>query len=365
VRIDGGDGIGRRLTSRREWWIFYSAAVAALVVLGWHARVHWLRMHPIDQVPDMHRVIAAGVRLLLDGRFPYRPVDVPWWVPMGYQPGMFLPYVPAGVLGIDTRHAAVIGSVAAPLIWLVWFRPRNSYSMIVVPVVSALWLFNKLQTDLPANVQTPTWWPWCALGSLSFLSGRWKTSGVFWGLAAASRQQAAGAAAALAIYLVRRVGWRAAGGFAAAGTIAAVLLYAPFLAIDARAVLIAPMQNYRAMVEHVVIGQNPSWIRESMGLGVWLIRVPHYLDWMLWAQTGAMAVVWAITALRVRTARSAVVAAGVCLLFFNYFLHWAVWYLYAEPFIIFACAGLQGLFPSLTVGPPRSVAEPGNAEARP
>lgn len=298
---------------------------------------------PVESTPDMPRIVDKGVKLLLSGQMPYQDVEVPWKIPMGYQPGMFLPYVSCGLLKIDTRYAASFCSVLVPLLWMIWFRNGSTSVRIVTVLLACLWLFDPLQRNLPAMIQTPTWWPWCTLGALFFLSGRWKTSGVFWGLGLASRQPAAGAVVALAIFLLRRVGWRPTVGFVSCAGAAAAVLYAPFLAVDAHAVLVAPVEYHYRVLETYVIPQAPDWIHESLGFSAYLYKLPGFLDWMIYTQGAAVAAIWLCVALWVRSRAGAVLSAGLCLLVFNYLLHWPVWYLYIPPMLLFTCATLHRL----------------------
>jgi hypothetical protein len=194
-----------RVSTRSRLLLFTSVLIAvSLAAHGWMLRSHWIHAVDIDDVADMPRIVAAGVSLLLEGHHPYQHVQVPWDVPMAYQPGMFLPHVIPGLIGVDTRQAAAVASVLVPALWIIGFGRRGAWALLATTLVCLPWLCAKNQVFMPTTVQTPTWWPWCALGALLFLDGRWRSAGILWGLAAASRQHVIGAVILLALHLLRR-----------------------------------------------------------------------------------------------------------------------------------------------------------------
>jgi hypothetical protein len=334
-----------RVSTRSRLLLFTSVLIAvSLAAHGWMLRSHWIHAVDIDDVADMPRIVAAGVSLLLEGHHPYQHVQVPWDVPMAYQPGMFLPHVIPGLIGVDTRQAAAVASVLVPALWIIGFGRRGAWALLATTLVCLPWLCAKNQVFMPTTVQTPTWWPWCALGALLFLDGRWRSAGILWGLAAASRQHVIGAVILLALHLLRRGEKREALGFSLAALLTLLAVYLPFLLAGTgafHAMIIEPLEYNRAILLEHHLPTPPPELYQCMGFGNWLVTLPGFPTWMLPLQILVTVFLWICTWRWVKSSAAAVAMAGFALIAFNFLLNWPVYYLHVPPLILFSTVALH------------------------
>jgi hypothetical protein len=334
---------GARLWAPAGWaWI--TAGLAAIVfVAGCWARSASLDDFPMNAIPDMHRVLAVGARRLVRGEFPYQAVDVPWHTFMVYQPGLLLPYAVPSALALDVRWTAIVTSALIPTLWIAVLGARGPVTLLALAPVGLAWAFEEQQRAFPSQFHDSAWWPWVVGGSLLFCSGRWAMAGLFWGLAMASRQYAAGVAILLLCHVVRRAGWRPAFVFGTAAVATVAALYLPFVVVDWRSVLVEPLRTYHEMIVRFVIPKRPDWIRDSLGWSWWLIGLPGYHRWVLPLQLVIVALFVVGSSLWVRTRAGTVIMGGLALMAFNFLQDWPVWYLYCAPFLLIATGSLEAL----------------------
>lgn len=271
--------------------------VVLMTAVGCYLRWLFIKSIPIASIyADMLPLIQSACEKLAAGKNPYATSHfMPWELPLGYWPGLWMPYLLPHVLGIDSRllHLGVVVIISllfARFLWKAIVGKEYPDTTVCIAAFFSIFLFLfSSEFIIFANIaHTPPHWLWLSLLATAVLVRRPWLSAVFLGLVLSSRQTALIYAPIMAIYWLRTsdsIKKMVYLSILAAATY--ILICGPFILLGPKAFFLKPLRYYSEAANYYFTTGQPIFTKETMGFS-FLIRSINN-QWLL-PVTNALAV---------------------------------------------------------------------------
>lgn len=241
-----------------------------LVAMGMVLRWLWIRQLPIDpNLGDMLPQIQQAIGDWLAGVSPYRVHYFPWPIHLPYPPALWQAYIPATLAGVDLRYTTLACVAAMGAIWFVQYCRISRCENPAVKwwawmlLVGAFFL-SPLVLRFVIQGHTAPYWLVLAILPLLLHRGNHYATAILLGLVCAMRQPSILFVPVLWWHWAKTQSWGKATRYVGVAFVFSLLVYLPYVAQDAQAVLWTPMRQYSA-VGHETYLFNPGMILETIG----------------------------------------------------------------------------------------------------
>ena len=261
----------------RRWLVPGICGTLLLMILA-SCLARWFYMTRIPiatHLADMLPLIQQACDGFADGSNPYRTVyKMPWTLPLTFWPGMWLPYLPLRLQGIDIRwlHLVVVVGIAAVFCVLILrcVLERNWSLMTTFPatfIALFLFLFSTEPIFFAGIGHTPPQWAWIALLCAAILARRPYLTAVTLGLLLATRQTAVVFAPLIAIYWLRSsASWRTTLKLTVVTCATFLVICGYFLLTAPYEFTIAPLKHYASLGDWDFTRGSASFSADTIGL---------------------------------------------------------------------------------------------------
>lgn len=248
----------------------------ASITLGIWVRYEFYARIPINpKIADMLPLIHEASHSLVLGEWPYKYYYVPWRLPLTFMPGLWLPYLPTYVLGLDLRHTGLLIIFLIGMIYLYFIlqaylgKPSRTVAFLATPIASlaglVILMFSTEIVFFSAIGHTFPLWLWLSAFCFSILTDRYILAAIFFGMVLGSRQTSVVFAPAVCAFLYKTVRRSTQTAFLFVVAFVWLVLCAPFLLSTPKEFLIDPIVHYQeSALLDFALGSN-SYVSQTIG----------------------------------------------------------------------------------------------------
>lgn len=289
---------------------FGAIILIIFMVGGLFARYLWVRRLPIDpNLGDMLPQVQQAIGTWLAGEFPYRVQHYPWPIHLPYPPALWMAYIPATLAGVDLRYTALICLAAMGTAWFFQYNglaKQNKPAPVLggwVMLVGAFYL-SPLVVRFVIQGHTAPYWLVLTFLPLMLHFRKHYVVAILLGLVCAMRQPSVLFVPVLWWHWMKTESWQKATRYVGVAAVSSLLIYLPFIAQDAAAVVWTPIRQY-STVGHETFLFNPSMILETIGFSN-LFYLAGMNRWISPASVAVFSVLFAWNLHRMNTAMDAI-----------------------------------------------------------
>jgi hypothetical protein len=252
----------------RNLFLFFTLLI---ILVGLILRFVVILTVPVNVLTaDMLPLIEKASIALHAGQNPYQVYNFPYPMPLTFLPGLWLPYYPLVVLGLDPRWIGLLIwlLISVLLVWIILENgaKRQSPSYFLIGAINvAILQFSPELIAFHAIGHTFTLWLWLVLICFGIYKGWDVLTAIGLGLVLSSRQTAIVFPPILLFYWFSLRGFRAALKYSGITAAVFLLLTLPFAFQSPAQVFLAPLTQYQALAAWDLTRGTMSFMANSIG----------------------------------------------------------------------------------------------------